>query len=84
LERCIDALGHRAGPQTLLEKMATKYRYSEAITTLALDYYGTSAADNQKFADFITEYKDDYMLRWNLRSSRLTEEKLAIALSIIE
>ncbi len=84
-ERFSVALAHRKGPQALLEKIAAQYRQSEAITTLALDYYGMEMADNQKFAEFVARYKEDYMLQWNLKhSQRLSEEKRAIALALLE
>lgn len=84
-ERFISPLGHRRGPQWLLEKLAKEYRYSEAITTLALSYYGTEHYSNEDFKAFISKYKDDGMLRWNLkRSKQLSQDKQAIALSIIE
>lgn len=84
-ERYSIALAHRKSPQALLEKVAAQYRQSEAITTLALDYYGADTADNQEFAEFVARYKEDYMLQWNLKRSRkLSEEKRTIALSLLE
>ncbi len=75
-EHFLVALAHRSGPQALLERIAEEHQISEAITTLALDYYGTAEASDQAFANFIKRYREDNMLRYNLeRSSKLSPHK---------
>ncbi len=82
--RCIDSLGHRTGPQELLEKLASRHGHSEAITTLALDYYADPRTASGEFAAFVRKHKDDFMLRYNLRrSSKVTGEKRELALAIV-
>jgi hypothetical protein len=81
---CISALGHRSGPPDLLEKLASSHRYSEAITTLALRYYSKEDTSDEEFAAFVQKYRDDWMLRYNLRQSpELSDHRRSIALSII-
>ncbi len=82
--RCLADLGHRGGPQALLERLASEHRYSEAITTLALDYYAADHVSVEEFAGFVEKYQTDYMLRSNLRQSALlSPEKRRRALEII-
>jgi hypothetical protein len=81
---CITALGHRSGPRDLLEKLASSHRYSEAITTLALRYYSSEDTSDEEFAAFVQKYRDDWMLRYNLRRSpELSDHRRSIALSVI-
>ena len=63
---CITELGHRAGPRILLERVVARYRYSEAITTLALYHYGTSDYPTEAFAAFLEGHMGDSMLRFNI------------------
>jgi tetratricopeptide (TPR) repeat protein len=63
---CLSYLGHRAGPRSLLERIAAEHRYSEAITTLALRYYNKLDYSAEAFADFLREHADDPMLRGNI------------------
>lgn len=80
---CITALAHRNGPRPLLEYIAKTYQESEAITTLALDYYALDS--DEVFTAFITEYRSDFMLRWNLRrSQKLPAAKRDIAIAIFD
>ncbi len=82
--QCIVALGHRAGPRELLERLAAEHRYSEAITTLALNYYGAEAVPAAEFAKFVQSYRGDFMLRDNLRrTDKLSAEKIRLALDIV-
>jgi hypothetical protein len=74
--RCIDQLGHRRGPQRLLESIAAKYHHSEAITTLALRYYSKPDYPTEAFAVFVREYADNSMLRNNLlHANSLSSDK---------
>jgi hypothetical protein len=77
---CISALGHRIGPQDLLERLATEYRYSEAITTLALHYYSRPEYPTDAFTAFLQEHADDSMLRGNIvrRTGLPTDKQEAI------
>jgi hypothetical protein len=81
--RCLTDLGHRRGPQALLERLASEHRYSEAITTLALYYYAADHVSVEEFAGFVEKYQADYMLRSHLRTARLAPEKRRRALDII-
>jgi hypothetical protein len=72
---CLAVLGHRAGPRRLLEKLAEKYRYPEAITTLALYYYGTEEESAASFRAFLERYEDVPMLEHNLQSAKGLSEK---------
>ena len=77
--RCIAELGHRSGPQALLERIAATYRYREAITTLALRYYSLPEYPTEAFAAFLREHSDDAMLRGNiLRATKLPPDKWKI------
>lgn len=83
-KRCISSLGHRSGPRRLLEKLAAEHAYSEAITTLAFEYYGLPDADINQFAEFITKHINDPMLRWNIENTtRLPEKKQTLALKLL-
>jgi hypothetical protein len=82
---CLTELGHRSGPRDLLETLASRHRSSEAITTLALDYYAGPETSDDEFAAFVREYRDDFMLRYNLRrSAKLSPERRAIALAALD
>ena len=73
---CITELGHRPGPRILLERVVARYRYSEAITTLALYHYGTSDYPTEAFAAFLEEHMGDSMLRSNItRATALPLDK---------
>lgn len=76
---CIDSLGHRSGPQWLLEKIAERYRHSEAITTLALKYYSQPEYPTEAFERFLLEHRGDYMLQGNIKRAKyLPEDKAEI------
>ena len=62
--RFVVPMAHRPGPRALLEYLAKRYRISEAITTLALSYYG--AEPPETFAAFLRRHQKDWMLRANL------------------
>lgn len=82
---CISDLGHRNGPRRLLERLAEEHAHSEAITTLMLDYYGTDENDDADFLAFITKYRNDPMLLWNLHNNpTLPEKKRRLALGLID
>jgi hypothetical protein len=70
------ALGHRLGPPQLLELLAEKYRYPEAILTIARRLYTDPASSAADFEAFLQRHCDD---RWMLKSlvplSASSEEK---------
>jgi hypothetical protein len=75
--RWVTLLAHRSGPRTLLEYIAERYQYSEAITTLAVNYYPLES--DETFVAFIAKYRTDALLYGNLKRSRkLSAEKRAI------
>jgi hypothetical protein len=59
---CIDRLGHRWGPRSVLERVARQYRYDEAITSLAIFHIGPHGTD-EEFANFLSTYKDKGAMR---------------------
>jgi hypothetical protein len=81
--RFISALGHRAGPRRLLEVLAERHRYPEAITTLALHHYGAEDESPESFRTFLQRYEDVHMLEYNLvRARGLSEKKRRIVREI--
>ncbi len=83
-ERFLGALGHRVGPKELLEHMAFVHDFSEAITTLALDYFGQEATPIAEFASFVRQYHHCHMMQHNLqRSERVSEERISLAATIL-
>jgi hypothetical protein len=82
-DRFISTLGHRAGPRRLLEALAEKHRYPEAITTLALHYYGTEEESPESFRAFLRRYQNVHMLEYNLvRATGLSDKKRQIVREI--
>lgn len=81
----VPTLGHRSGPRELLEILADRYRYPEAITTLALDYYGAPQAKLKPFQDFLQKYRDVEMLEYNLsNNTTLDQEKRKVVQQFFE
>jgi hypothetical protein len=79
----ISVLGHRAGPRRLLELLAEKPRYPEAITTLALHHFGAKDAPDKPFREFLLRYRDVDMLEYNLvRAKGLSDAKRGIVREI--
>ncbi len=74
----IPALGHRARPRRLLEILADKHRHPEAVTTLALNYYGRVEAPAKPFRDFLRRHEDMVILEDALRAGSLDDKKRAI------
>jgi hypothetical protein len=63
--------------------LAEKHRYPEAITTLALRYYGAEEAPTPPFRDFLVRYRDVDMLEYNIiRAKNLPESKRRIVREI--
>ncbi len=63
-EKFISQLGHRRSPRSLLEQMAERHNYDEAITTLALCFYKDDPLET--FVRFVEKYKNCWMLQFNL------------------
>jgi hypothetical protein len=69
----------------LLERIALKYRYSEAITTLALSYYSRPDYPTEAFAIFLQTYATDAMLRYNIiRHFDMPPDKWKVVLEVFE
>jgi hypothetical protein len=69
----------------LLERIAAKFCYSEAITTLALRYYSQPEYPTEAFATFLRTYATDYMLRYNMtRYTDLPPDKLRVVQEVFE
>jgi hypothetical protein len=84
-ERFITILGHRAGPIALLERLAERHAYPEAITTLALHHYGVDNYPLDAFVAFVRKHRGCFMLEHNLREgSRLSPERQRAALAALE
>ncbi|MBI3463753.1 MAG: hypothetical protein HY000_11955 [Planctomycetes bacterium] len=55
---CLDELGHRSGPRKLLERLAERFGYDEAINTLAVQLYTDAEVPADAFVRFIEQYRD--------------------------
>lgn len=86
--RCIPDLGHRAGPESLLLRLAEEHQYPEAILTLALHHYGAADASEAEFLAFVQRDLDLAWLRQSLRVSdaarRMPEARREAALRLVE
>jgi hypothetical protein len=54
----LDELGHRKGPRRLLERLAEKHCYPEAIITLAVDLYTDANESPESLADFLGHHAE--------------------------
>ena len=66
--RCTVALAHRAGPPSLLERIAREHRIEEAVLTLLLNYYATDQYSESQFVDFVRRYADVHGVRYELEN----------------
>lgn len=57
----LDDLGHRQGPRKLLEVMAERHRYPEAVLTLGKLHYSDAAASADELRAFLNAHRD---LNW--------------------
>lgn len=55
---CLDDLGHRLGPRKLLEAMAERHHYPEAILTLGKTLYGNRIEPAERLRTFLNEHRD--------------------------
>jgi hypothetical protein len=74
-ERFITALGHRRGPQLLLEHLVKRFAYPEAIATLALHYYGRDDHPIESFVAFVRRHRHCAMLDHCIRSGELLSQE---------
>src|SRR5205809_4784354 len=58
----LDELGHRPGPRKLLEAMASRHRYPEAILTLGKALYRDRAEPIERLRDFLAAHQDSAWL----------------------
>jgi hypothetical protein len=85
--RCIDSLGHRAGPEQLLLRLAREHKYPEAILTLALYTYALAAVSEEQFLSFVREHIGLKWLRSSIRrrgEARFSGHKRKAALELID
>ncbi|MGW1991312.1 hypothetical protein [Embleya sp. NPDC001921] len=54
----IGALGHRAGPRSLLLRMCEVHRYPESVLTVGLEFYRDPSVRPEEFAAFVRRYHD--------------------------
>lgn len=66
---CTVALAHRAGPSSLLERIAKEHRISEAVLTLLLNYYATDEYSKSQFAEFVRTYGDISGVRYEIENN---------------
>lgn len=69
-ERYVDDLGHRTGPRRVLEELALRYQYPEAILTVARELYESADEPCDALLKFILPYRDRVWLYESL--ARLT------------
>lgn len=75
-------LGHQSGPPKLLHFLAEKYRYPEAILTIANNLYTSPDASTADFQAFLAKHADnEWMLKSlaHLRASTAKKEEELIA-----
>ena len=81
--RCISALGHLAGPRSLLRQIVAEHGYREAILSLGLDLYADPTVPPEEFADLLRAHCDHEPLLRALaygRPSHPAKEDLVLAL----
>ena len=72
---CTVDLAHRAGPPSLLERIAIEHRIPEAVLTLLLNYYATDDYSESQFADFVRAYGDIHGVRYEIENKELIPER---------
>jgi hypothetical protein len=79
----LDDLGHRPGPRRLLERLAAKHRYPEAILTLGKQLYTDPAEPVSALRAFLTEHRDSPWLFTSLAHQEARPpEKEAVLLDL--
>ena len=76
---CVTELGHRAGPRSLIRRVAELHAYAEAILTLALDLYRDPTEPAEAFAAHARAHAThEWMLRTLAEVNGSDPEKEAI------
>lgn len=82
--RCTVDLAHRAGPTSLLERIAQEYRIEEAVLTLLLNDYTTDDYSDSQFADFVRAYADVHGVRYEIENNaNIPEHKRLIGQRVL-
>lgn len=72
----LSELGHQPGPRKLLDFLAEKYRYPEAILTIAKDLYTNPELSTAEFQAFLTKHaENEWMLKSLAHLAPSTSEK---------
>jgi hypothetical protein len=83
--RFIDALGHRAGPERLLVRLADEHDDEEAITTLATAYYGRDDYPIDAFLAFVKKHHESLVMSGNLeRNAKISDERRRLAMELLD
>ena len=76
LALCLNELGHRPGPRALLQRLASRHRYPEAVLILATELYTNPIESTADFEAFASEHADNgWMLETLARLSGSCAEK---------
>lgn len=65
---CTVDLAHRAGPPSLLERIAKEQRIEEAVLTLLLNYYATDDYSESQFEEFVRTFGDIHGVRYEVEN----------------
>ena len=72
----LDELGHRQDSAALLELLANRFRYPEAVLTLGKRYYADTCVSAVKFASFLQLHKEnEWLLESLARENPSSHEK---------
>jgi hypothetical protein len=81
----LQELGHRSGPRDLLVFLAEKYRYPEAVLTIAKHLYARPDVSPEEFQAFLAKHEDnEWMLKSLAHSTASTERKEADLLAVLQ
>ncbi len=81
----LDDLGHRQGPRSLLEMLAARYHYPEAVLTLGKQIYVSAVESAATLHDFLRQQLDQSWLFESLaRETASSPEKEQVFLQIAE
>ncbi len=81
----LDDLGHRKGPRSLLEMLAFRYNYPEAVLTLGKQIYGDAAESASALHDFLRRQFDQSWLFESLaRETASSPEKEQVFLDVAQ
>lgn len=81
---CLIELGHRSGPRALLQRLASRHRYPEAVLTLATELYTSPTESTADFEAFASQHADNgWMLETLARMGGSCVEKCEALRTII-